>query len=283
MAQLSGFWTTTGDSPAGDQQLSYTQSQLAQAYKVIAACSGFEGVAGGYLNELSATVPSANTVTIATGGAIVDGHWFYLDAPINKTIASATGAGNTRIDRIILRCSWGTTFKTDIMVLPGVNAATPSPPTITQTAGTTYDITLWQAKVTTGGVVTLTDERVWAKQKDRTVFQLKVVGDGALLTNGTGKLFWKITAPFDGYIIKNVDCAVTDPSTSGAVTMDVMYEGTSVVPTKPSIAATKDISYDTTPGVTDNRVVSKGGTLRFDITASGTGARGLEAILVLEK
>lgn len=282
MAQLSGFWTTTGGG-AGDQQVSYTQAQLAKAFQVISACSGFEGVAGGYLNELSATVPSNNTVTIAPGGGVVDGHWFYLDAPINKTIASATGAGNTRIDRIVLRCSWGTTFKADIVVLAGVNAATPSPPALTKTSGTTYDITLWQARVTTTGVVTLTDERTWAKQKDITVFQLKVVGDGALLTNGTGKLFWKIPAPYDGYVIKNVDCAVTDPSSSGAVTMDVMYEGTSVLPTKPSIAATKDISYDTTPGVTDNRMVSKGGTLRFDITASGTGARGLEAILVMEK
>ena len=283
MAQLSGFWTTSSGARAGDQQVSYTQSQLAQAYKVIAACSGFEGVAPGYMNELLATVPSNNTVTINTGGAMVDGHWFYLDAPINKTIASATGAGNTRIDRIVLRCIWGTTFKADIVVLPGVNAATPSPPAITKTSGTTYDITLWQAKVTTGGVVTLTDERVWAKNKDVTVFQLKVVPDGTLLMTGTGKLFWTIPEPFDGYQIKRVDCAIKDTSSSGAVTLDVLYDGVSVLPTKPSIPAGQTTSYVGTRGVTNSKVVSTGGKLRFDITAAGTNARGLEAILVLEQ
>ncbi len=283
MAQLSGFWTTTGDSPAGDQQLSYTQSQLAQAYKVIAACSGFEGVAPGYMNELLATVAGANTVTINTGGAMVDGHWFYLDAALNKTIPSAVGAGNTRIDRIVLRCSWGATFKADIVILSGTNAATPSPPAITQTSGTTYDITLWQAKVTTGGVVTLTDERVWAKNKDVTVFQLKVVTNDSLLTTGTGKLFWTIPEPFDGYQIKRVDCAIKDPSSSGAVTLDVLYDGVSVLPTKPSIPAGQTTSYVGTRGVTNSKVVSTGGKLRFDITAAGTNARELEAILVLEK
>jgi hypothetical protein len=154
MADISGFWTTGGTS--GDQQVSYTQAQWSTAAKILAACSGFEGVAPGFLNALACTVTGANTVAMNTGGALVDGKWYFNDASQDINIPSAS-AGTTRIDRIVLRAAWS-----GYTVAPTVITGTSSAPAITQTSGTTYDILMYQASVTDAGVVTLTDERTFA-------------------------------------------------------------------------------------------------------------------------
>lgn len=160
MAETSGFWTTSG-TPSGHQVASYTQAIAAKAWAILAACAAKEGVAPGYLNECAGSVPGANTARIATGGAVVDGQWYENGANVDVTIPSAVGGGNTRIDRIVLRCSWAN-FEVEITRIAGTDAASPTAPAITQTPGTTYDIMLYQVLVNTSGVVTLTDERVWA-------------------------------------------------------------------------------------------------------------------------
>lgn len=161
MAEFSGFFTTSG-SPSGDQQASYTQAQLAIAHKIIAACSGYQGVAPGFLNELACTGAGANTVAVATGGAMVDGIAYLNDASQNVNIPSAVGGGNTRIDRIVLRADWAG-FNVSVHRIAGTDAGSPTAPAITQTPGTTYDIQLCQVLVNTSGAVTVTDERRWAR------------------------------------------------------------------------------------------------------------------------
>jgi hypothetical protein len=161
MSELSGLWTTTAGAPTGDQQVSYTQAQWSTILKIAGACMGSEGVAADYLNELAGTVTGANTVSINTGGAMVDGKWYENGAAVSVTVPSAVGGGNTRKDRIVLRCSWAG-YAERITLLPGVDAASPTAPAITQTSGTTYDIPLYIATVTTAGTVTLTDERGFA-------------------------------------------------------------------------------------------------------------------------
>lgn len=160
MTEFSYWWTTSG-TPAGDQVSSYTQAHLARIAAVLAAGSGFEGIAPGYLNGLAGTVAGANTVQINTGGAVVDGKVYDSDAAVNLNIPSASGGGNTRIDRVVLRVNWAA-FTVRITRIAGVDAASPTAPAITQTSGTTYDITMYQALVNTSGTVELTDERTWA-------------------------------------------------------------------------------------------------------------------------
>jgi len=159
MAQLSGFWSTTGTA-SGHQQASYTQAHWSTAAKILAACAGFEGVAPGLLNSLSCTASDVEEVTVNTGGAVVDGKWFLNDATQALTVAASAG-GTTRIDRIILRCTWAS-FQCVLTVLAGTNSATPTAPALTQTSGTLYEIALYQALVNSSGVVTLTDERTMA-------------------------------------------------------------------------------------------------------------------------
>lgn len=194
MAELSGHWTTTAGG-TGHQQTSYTQAQLSTAYKVIAGCAGFEGVAPGYLNSLACTANGANTVAVNTGGAMVDGKWYYNDANLDVNIPSAVGAGNTRIDRIVLRANWAG-YEVAVTRIAGTNATSPTAPAITQTSGTTYDILLCRVLVTTAGVVTVTDERVWALPGAQAA--LSVLGRAS---NSAGKVA-SIAAASDGYALR---------------------------------------------------------------------------------
>mgnify|MGYP000848494428 FL=1 len=161
MSELSLPWTTDAATPEGDQQASYTQAQLAILHKIVAACSNFEGVAPGFLNELEVDVAGANTVSVATGGAMVDGIVYHNDASQNVNIPGAVGSGNTRIDRIVLRADWAG-FNVSVHRIAGVDAASPTAPAITQNSGTIYDIMLARVLVTTAGMVTVIDERTWA-------------------------------------------------------------------------------------------------------------------------
>ena len=158
MAEMSYLWTTGG---AGDGSSTYSRADWAVIVRILAACSGYQGVAPSYLNELAGTVTGANTVAINTGGAVVDGKPYDNTSSVNVNIPSAVGGGNTRIDRIVLRASWSSQV-VRIVRIAGTDAASPTPPAITQTSGTTYDIMLYQALVNTSGTVTLTDERIWA-------------------------------------------------------------------------------------------------------------------------
>lgn len=165
MSEMSFWWTTEGTTPVGDQVAEYSQAHLATIAEILAACSGFEGIAPGYLDGLAPSNGGANTVNIAAGGAIVDGKPYRSNAVVNVNIPSASGGGNTRIDRIVLRADWSA-FTVRIHRIAGTDAASPVAPAITQISGTTYDIQLCRVLVDTAGTVTVTDERKWATLND---------------------------------------------------------------------------------------------------------------------
>ena len=182
MAEWSGKWTTNA-AGSGDQVSGYTQAYYQILYEVLAACLGFEGVAPGYLNELEGSVTGANTVEINTGGALVDGHVYQNGAAEEVNIPNAVGAGNTRIDRIVLRCDWSA-YTVRLTRIAGTDAGTPSAPAITQNSGTTYDILLYQALVNTSGDVTLTDERTMTTLTDESV-ETSMIQDEAVTPGKT--------------------------------------------------------------------------------------------------
>lgn len=199
MAQLGGFFTTAATAEGDDEQVSYTQAHWYYATSILAACSGYEGVAPGFLNELSATATAVNEVTVDTGGAVVDGRWYYNTEAATVAVDSAA-AGNTRIDRIVVRCDT-TNMNISIHNVTGTDSVgTPTAPTVESTSGTTYDILLWQALVDDGGNITLTDERVWAAATNngiRSSAGMSVLGRAA---NTTGKIA-DITAANAGYVL----------------------------------------------------------------------------------
>jgi hypothetical protein len=158
-AEFSRLWTTGG---AGDGASTVTRADWSKTMKVLAAVMGSEGVAADFLNELAGTVTGANTVSINTGGALVDGIAYLSDAAVSVTVPSAVGAGNTRIDRICVSADW-TAQTVRITRVAGTDAASPAAPALTTTSGTLYQIALYKATVNTSGTVTLTDERAFAR------------------------------------------------------------------------------------------------------------------------
>jgi hypothetical protein len=179
MATKSFFWTTNA-AGSGDQQASYSQADLAEMFRGLG-----EGVIANHpeLDALACSDGGANTVDVDTGMAIVDGVGFISSAVENVNIPSASGGGNTRIDRIVVRVDWAS-FEATIYRIAGTDAASPIAPAITQTSETTYDLMLCQVLVDTSGNVTVTDERVWAAPKvdDSTI----EVTDGALNVKALG-------------------------------------------------------------------------------------------------
>lgn len=155
MTEKSYLWTTGG---AGDGASTYTRADWSNIAKVLSSVRGDYGVGPGLESSMVGSVPSANTVRIAPGGALVDGRPYFNDANLDVNIPSAVGAGNTRIDRVVLRADW-TAQTVRVTRIAGVDAASPSAPSVTRTAGTTWDLYLYQALVNTSGAVTITDER----------------------------------------------------------------------------------------------------------------------------
>jgi hypothetical protein len=213
MAEFSMWWTTGG---AGDGAATYTRTDHALWSKVLASCNGLEGVAPNYLNKLAGTVTGANTVQINTGGALVDGKIYNNSAAVSVNIPSAVGGGNTRIDRIVLRADW-TAQTVRITRIPGTDAASPTAPAKASSAGSSYDILLYQALVDTAGTVTLTDERTMAQiqtadiasnavdnTKIRDSAALSVIGRGANSTGDPADL----AAGTDGHVLRRAGTAL---------------------------------------------------------------------------
>lgn len=129
--------------------------------KVWAAMSGAaklaeQGVFLGQANELNITAIAAPTVTIGTGLAMVDGTWYYTDTGVGLTIPVT--AAQPRIDRIVLRKDF--TLQTiRITRIAGVENATPAVPGLTQNAGVTWDLPLWQIYCNIAAVSKHVDER----------------------------------------------------------------------------------------------------------------------------
>lgn len=185
MTETSYPWAgeTTGDKgPYSDDQWSdmfrafFTRDR---ANEGILRPSSSEG-----LNDLEVT-GVASPVDVATGEAMVDGKFYKSDAIVEVTIPTPTT--NPRIDRVVLRKDWAAQT-VRITRIAGTEAASPSPPAITQTDGTTWDLKLAQVYITTGGVITVTDERVWNRANishvvDRGV-SFNLDGVGAVVPTG---------------------------------------------------------------------------------------------------
>lgn len=153
MTSKSMPWTTnnTGDGPTAGyatdrwQDMLRTLSTLDPTLYYVAPVR---------LNEYAAT-GSSSPVAVNTGEAFVNGRHVLDDASQNVTVPTPTTS--TRIDRIILR-SDGTAQTVRVVRLAGVEGG--AAPTLTQNS-TTYEVSLWKVTITTGGVITLVDERGW--------------------------------------------------------------------------------------------------------------------------
>lgn len=172
MTELSTFWETT--SGTGDSNTSgYSQTLMfALLNAMTARTANLGGVCPDYLNELAVTGTSS-PVSVDTGAAFVQGIPYSNSA--SKTVAISTPASQTRVDYIVLRADY-TAETVRITRIAGTEGA--GAPSLTQSAGTTWDIPLATASITTGGVITVTDAREWiGKVGDLTVDSTKLASN----------------------------------------------------------------------------------------------------------
>jgi hypothetical protein len=161
MVESSWPWdgTSTGDAATAP----YSSSEYAQFVRTaiddhgVAPNARFHIPVSAYNYSSLRVTGTATPVSVAEGYAYIAGYTYINTAA--ETLAVASPAANPRIDRVVLRISWAAqTIR--LALLAGSEAATPSPPSLTQTIGTTYEVSLAQVYITTGGVITVRDERV---------------------------------------------------------------------------------------------------------------------------
>lgn len=155
MTELSLPWANNGvgDGQAyDDDEWSDWQRILWQNDRTV------QGVVAGYLDRLRVSNPAGVTIRVLPGAALVDGKFYSNDSNIDNTIV-APGAGSNYYT-VVLAKDWAAqTVRVDLL---GPDAS--SPPVVTQTDGTLWEISLATVQITSGGTITITDTRYYVAQ-----------------------------------------------------------------------------------------------------------------------
>lgn len=207
MAETSRFWngTTVGDAATApyDADLEFS--------KVLMSLCGAAGVATnlsavfrGELNELAVT-GAVTPVSVASGRSIVWGTWYENDAA--TTIAIPTPGALTRIDRIVARKSWAAQTVRLVRIAGTEGGAAPA---LVQVLGTTWDEPIAQVSITTGGVITITDQRAFVGGSSLP----PPTGTNSVLISNGGVASWASTFTIGGIV--TIDGSLNVGTNAGA-------------------------------------------------------------------
>ena len=222
MAQTSWPW---GGLITGDATLApYSADEWSDIWrKLFQRDRTLEGVLPDYLNELAVTNPAGVTIRTASGGALVDGTFFDNTANVDQVVVAPGGGSN--FYRVVLEKDWA--LQTVRIALLGPNVAAPD--AVTQVDGVTWEISLATVEITSGSVVTVTDDRTYLH------FNTEVIT--AMLANNA------VTNP------KMADDAVdTDEIVDLAVTNAKMAVGAALANILPSDGAGSGLDADLLDG-----------------------------------
>jgi hypothetical protein len=191
MTEISYFWggTSVGDHGA------YTDDAFSDFI-----CSLFqrdrttEGVVFGQLNELAVTNSSGVVIRTNTGYALVDGKLYHSSANVDHNIAAPGGGYNYY--RVVLRKDFATQTVRNVLIGP----STVTYPTVTQTDGTTWEISIASVRISSASAITITDERAFihpAVKVSSAMIDLMAI-TGALIATGTITVDKLATTSFPG-------------------------------------------------------------------------------------
>ena len=152
MAQYSLFWTTGVE---GDGLNAYSQEQMFAFFRNAFSLRANSSVIFSTGNDLAVSA-GPGYVTVQPGAAIPYGVPYVSDA--NEQLSVPTPAGQTRIDRIVLRIDW-TAHTVRVARLAGTEGG--GAPALTQTPGTLYETPLASATINPAGQIAVSDERVY--------------------------------------------------------------------------------------------------------------------------
>lgn len=196
MTQRSRFWngTSVGDATEAAYDAPTEFAQVLMALAGASALTHKSGIWRGVGIELIPSSPSANTVRTPLGAAQVYGSWYENDANVDTNIP--TPASSTRIDLIVLRKDWAAQT---IRITRIAGAEGGGAPALVQTIGTTWDMPVAQVSITTGAVITITDQR-------RFIRPLPGLDSRVMpLANGTSGVLALFANTFDGWVMINID------------------------------------------------------------------------------
>jgi hypothetical protein len=199
VTEKSLFWTTdgTGDGPADG----YTATQFYDfVRRLLLGDETAQGVLNDVLNELAVS-GSTSPLSVASGCAIVYGFFYENTAALNLSVT--TPVVDTTGGRVNLKVDW--TAQTVRAVVQLNTDGTAAIPSLVQTAGSEWNISLATFTITTGGAITLTDARQFCQFSDYVtqdslsdVDALSVIGRA---TNSAGQSD-AIAAGTDGYVLR---------------------------------------------------------------------------------
>lgn len=109
-----------------------------------------------FASQLVVTNPAGNNIRMADGAALVKGRLYTNDANEDETIITPSVA--TRVDRLILRVIFAEQTVRKAIVTGSPGAGTPT----LQQDDDIWEIPLALISITTGGVITVTDDRTFA-------------------------------------------------------------------------------------------------------------------------
>lgn len=271
MSESSFWWTTndTGDGPLAG----YTSGQVTRVWRLFTNTTNRGGVSPVDNNLLEVTF-AAGEAFVDTGAAIVYGYGYENTS--TKAIAVPTPGASTRIDIIALRVDWAAQTVRAVRV-PGTEGA--GVPSLTQSAGTTWEIPLAEVSITTGGVGTVTDRREWLTLVGDAAITAAKIADGAVTDTAFSGV---LSASKGGTGVNNASRTLTINTnggtiafSSGGITLTIPATGTAVTEAGTQTLTNKTLTTPTisSTGFTNaqhaHTGASSGGQL--SLTAAVTG------------
>lgn len=157
-----------------------------------------------------------------------------------------------------------------------------------------YDLSKFDSQISLGmDYISLESDRTYVNgdletkgtQKGGQTVYLQVFYADEDLETGTGLLFFTVPLALDGCKIKDFDIAVYTPSTSGNPTVQCynVTKALNLLSTTARIDVNEKSSYTaaTQPVINQsNNTINVGDILRIDVSAKGTGTKGLDVIMI---
>lgn len=179
MAERSQIWNSTN---VGDgASTGVTQQHWLEMFRDTFTSDRYtsEGVLAGVSGELKVT-GSSSPLAVAAGAGYVYGFYYQNTASLNLTVS--TPSVGTTGGHVVLRADW--TAQTVRAVAVRNTDGTNSTPSLTQTAGTTYEIRLCSFTITTGGTIAVTDARDYCHPSPAHIYRRQ--GGSATAWNTSG-------------------------------------------------------------------------------------------------
>lgn len=200
MSETSRPWQGTSPGDAG----AYSAANWQQLYTSIIGFGAARSNVGVLLGsgsqpnaplKVQAQSPATTSVDVLAGSALVQGVAYINTATLALSIA-ANASGNPRIDTIILRADYALQT-VRLAVLQGTPAASPSVPSLTQSANVMWEIPLADIAVANGFVsisnANITPRTEWANAAEGVYLDNVLNNSGGTLNTGD-VVIWDSTA-----------------------------------------------------------------------------------------